>query len=155
MLPRGFFEAPHKSPLAAGARNRREVFNSRAEALARYSSRVAARGDAGRCAGRYVEGGFVDLPDGRVRLACSAETEARTFEASGGLPTEEAAQINVPATVATGTTVAAPNPGLFAPAIAEALPAGRFLSFENLGHFGPLEAPSIVAASATRELLGD
>ena len=156
VLPRGFFDALDANPLAAGARNRREVFNSRAEALARYSSRsplAVMRADA---LAAYVEGGFVDLPDGRVRLACSAETEARTFEASGGLPTEETSAIDVPATVAAGTVVgAASNPGAFATAIAEALPQGRFLSFENLGHFGPLEAPGVVAAAAIRELLGD
>ena len=84
-----------------------------------------------------------------MRLACSAETEARTFEASGGLPTEEVSAINAPATVAAGTAVAGvSNPGIFGPAIAEALPQGRFLSFENLSHFGPLEAPGVVAAAA-------
>ena len=154
VLPRGFFDPPHASPLAAGARNRREVFDSRAEALQRYSSRsplAVMRADA---LAAYVEGGFVDLPDGRVRLACAAETEARTFEASGSLPTEEATSIDVPATVAAGTVVtAASNPGVFASAIAEALPQGRFLSFESLGHFGPLEAPGVVAAAAVRELL--
>ena len=155
VLPRGFFDSPNANPLAAGARNRREVFNSRAEALARYSSRSplgVMRADA---LAAYVEGAFVDLPEGRVRLACSAETEARTFEASGGLPTEEAAGIGVRATVAAGTVGGVPNPGAFAPAVADALPQGRFLSFENLGHFGPLEAPGVVAAAATRELLGD
>lgn len=155
VLPRGFFDAPNANPLAAGARNRREVFNSRAEALARYSSRSplgVMRADA---LAAYVEGAFVDLPDGRVRLACSAETEARTFEASGGLPTEEATGIDVPATVAAGTVGGVPNPGAFAPAVAEALPQGRYLSFEDLGHFGPLEAPGVVAAGAARELLGD
>ena len=154
VLPRGFFDAADANPLAAGARNRREVFSSRAEALARYSSRSplgVMRADA---LAAYVEGGFVDLPDGRVRLACSAETEARTFEASGGLPTEEAAGISVPATVAAGTVGGVPNPGAFAPAVAEALPQGRFMSFEDLGHFGPLEAPGVVAAAAVRELLG-
>ena len=155
VLPRSFFDHANANPLAAGARNRREVFNSRAEALARYSSRSplgVMRADA---LAAYVEGAFVDLPDGRVRLACSAETEARTFEASGGLPTEEAAEISVPATVAAGTVGAVSNPGAFAPAIAEALPRGRFLSFDDLGHFGPLEAPGVVAAAAARELLGD
>lgn len=156
VLPRGFFDATNANPLAAGARNRREVFGSRAEALARYSSRsplAVMRADA---LAAYVEGGFVDLPDGRVRLACSAETEARTFEASGGLPTEEAPAIDVRTTVAAGTAVGAvPNPGVFSPAIAEALPQGRFRSFENLGHFGPLEAPGVVAAGAISALLGE
>ncbi|MYJ82466.1 MAG: alpha/beta fold hydrolase, partial [Acidimicrobiaceae bacterium] len=154
VLPRGFFDQPGNNPLSAGARNRREVFGSRAEALARYSNRsplAVMRADA---LAAYVEGGFVDLPDGRVRLACSAETEARTFEASGGLPTEEASAISVPATVAAGTVITGvSNAGVFASAIAEALPQARFLSFEDLGHFGPLEAPGVVAAAAVRELL--
>ncbi len=154
VLPRGFFDQPGNNPLSKGARNRREVFGSRAEALERYSSRsplAVMRADA---LAAYVEGGFVDLADGRVRLACSAETEARTFEASGGMPTDEASTIDVPATVAAGTVVtAASNPGVFASAIAEALPQGRLLSFENLSHFGPLEAPGVVAAAAARELL--
>ena len=154
VLPRGFFDAPGSNPLAAGARNRREVFNSRAEALARYSSRSplgVMRADA---LAAYVEGAFVEFPDGRVRLACSAETEARTFEANGGLPLEEVAGIDVAATVAAGTVGGVPNPGAFAPAVAEALPQGRHLSFEDLGHFGPLEAPGVVATVAVRELLG-
>ena len=154
VLPRGFFDAPGSNPLAAGARNRREVFNSRAEALARYSSRSplgVMRADA---LAAYVEGAFVEFPDGRVRLACSAETEARTFEANGGLPIEEVAGIDVAATVAAGTVGGVPNPGAFAPAIADALPQGRHLSFEDLGHFGPLEAPGVVATAAVRELLG-
>ena len=153
--PRGFFDDANNNPLAAGARNRREIFNSRAEALARYSSRSplgVMRADA---LAAYVEGAFVDLADGRVRLACAAETEARTFEASGGLALEDAAGIRVPAAVGAGTVGGVPNPGAFAPSIAEALPRGRFRSFGNLGHFGPLEAPGVVAAAATRELLGD
>ncbi len=155
VLPRGFFDQPGNNPLSRGARNRREVFDSRAEALQRYSGRSPLGVMRADSLAAYVEGGFVDLPDGRVRLACSAETEARTFEASGGLPTEVASAIGVPAAVAAGTVVGAvSNPGAFAPAIAEALPQGRFLSFENLGHFGPLEAPGVVAAAAVRELLG-
>ncbi len=154
VLPRAFFDARKSSPLAAGARNRREVFNSRAEALARYSDRsplAVMRADA---LAAYVEGGFVDLPDGRVRLACAAETEARTFEAGDRLPTEEVSAIGVPSTVAAGTVMAArSNPGVFSPQIAEALPRGRFLRFEHLGHFGPMEAPGAVAAAAVRELL--
>lgn len=155
VLPRDFFDAPDANPLAAGARNRREVFSSRAEALARYSSRLPLAVMRADALASYVEGGFVDLPDGRVRLACSAETEARTFEASGGLSTEEVPAIGVPATVAAGTVAGtASDPGSLSPAIAEALPRGRFRSFDNLGHFGPLEAPGIVAAGAISALLG-
>ena len=153
VLPRGFFDKPNANPLAAGARNRREVFNSRAEALARYASRSPLGVMRADVLAAYVEGGFVDLDDGRVRLACSAETEARTFEASGGLAVEDASAIGVQATVAAGTVGGVPNPGAFAPAIADALPHGSFRSFENLGHFGPLEAPGVVAAEAIGDLL--
>ena len=155
VFPRGFLDAPGANPLVAAARNRREVFNSRAEALERYASRSplgVMRADA---LAAYVEGGFVDLDDGRVRLACSPETEARTFEAGGALSTEDAPGISVPATVAAGTVLSGgANPGLFAAAVAEALPYGRLVTFDDLGHFGPLQAPGVVAASASAELLG-
>ncbi len=60
------------------------------------------------------------------------------------------------ATVAAGTAVGAGvNPGAFAPATAETLPRGRFRSFESLGHFGPLEAPGVVAAAAITDLVAD
>ncbi|MCY4068031.1 MAG: alpha/beta hydrolase [Acidimicrobiaceae bacterium] len=156
VLPEEAAATPDNNPLAAGARNRREVFNSRAEALARYSSRPplgVLRSDA---LAAYVEAGFVDLPDGRVRLACPAETEARTFEASDTLSPREITQIDVATVVAAGTAGSdTTDPADFAPAVAEALPKGRFVSFEGLGHFGPLEAPAVVARRAIRELLGD
>ena len=60
----------------------------------------------------------------------------------------------MPATVAAGSVPGMPNPAHFAPAVAEALPGGRFLRCENLGHLGPLEAPRVVAAKAIRGLLG-
>jgi len=154
VLPKEAAATPENNPLAAGARNRREVFNSRAEALARYASRRplgVLRSDA---LAAYVEAGFVDLPDGRVRLACSAETEARTFESSNTLTPQEITQINVAAVVAAGTARSdAIDPADFAPMVAEALPQGSLLSFEGLGHFGPLEAPAVVAHQAIHALL--
>lgn len=155
VFPRGFLDVPGANPLVAAARNRREVFNSRAEALERYASRSPLSVMRADALAAYVEGGFVDLDDGRVRLACSPETEARTFEAGGALSTEDAPGISVPATVAAGTVISGgANPGLFAAAVAEALPYGRLVTFDDLGHFGPLQAPGVVAASASAELLG-
>ncbi len=156
VLPKEAASTPDNNPLAAGARNRREVFNSRAEALARYASRPplgVLRSDA---LAAYVEAGFVDLPDGRVRLACSAETEARTFEASNTLTPQEITHIDVATVVAAGTASShATNPADFAPMVAESLPQGTLMSFEGLGHFGPLEAPAVVANQAIRELLAN
>ena len=39
------------------------------------------------------------------------------------------------------------GPAMFAPLIAEALPNGALEVHEHLTHFGPLEAPSELAAS--------
>ena len=153
VLPAGFFASSSGNPLAAAARNRREVFGSRAAALARYAGRPplgALRADS---LAAYVEGGFVDLPDGRVRLACRTETEARTFEGSGEMGIERAAGVDVPATVAAGSVPSEPNPAQFAPTTAATLPRGRFLGYQSPWHFGPLEAPGTVAADVIGELL--
>ena len=153
VLPEGFFSRTGGNPLAKGARLRREVFDSRTAAFARYASRPPLNVMRADALAAYVEGGFVDLPDGRVRLACRAATEASTFEASDGLVLEHVAHIDVPATVAAGSVPGTPNPAEFAPAVAKALPKGRFRRCEGLGHFGPLEAPGVVAADVIRELL--
>ena len=153
VLPEGFFSGAGGNPLAKKARLRREVFDSRAAAFARYASRPPLNVMRADALAAYVEGGFVDLPDGRVRLACRPATEASTFEASDGLTLENVGRIDVPATVAAGSVPGTPNPAEFAPALAEALPKGRFRRCEGLGHFGPLEAPGVVAADVIRELL--
>ena len=153
VLPEGHFARMGGNPLARGARNRREVFDSRAAALARYAARSPLSVLRADTLAAYVQDGFVDLPDGRVRLACRAETEALTFESSGELPIERVGSIDVDAAVAAGSVPSVPNPAEFAPITASKLPRGRFLEFESLGHFGPLEAPGVVAADVIRELL--
>ena len=152
VFPPGWFSRPSDNPLSGVARRRREVFESRAEALARYAARrplSVLRADA---LSAYVQAGFVELPDGRVRLACRAETEARTFEGSGYLDLDQVGGIEVPTVVAAGTMPGFPDPAQFAPVLAERLPRGRYLRCENLGHFGPLEAPDAIAAAAAAEL---
>ena len=75
----GFFTGPAVNSLAEAARQRREVFASRAAALTRYASRPPLNSLRSDCLFAYVEAGFTDLSDGRVRLTCRAETEALTF----------------------------------------------------------------------------
>ena len=154
VLPEGYFSHSGGNPLAKSARVRREVFDSRAAAFARYASRPPLNVMRADALAAYVEDGFVDLPDGRVRLACRSETEASTFEASDGLTLERVGNIGVPVAVAAGSVPGTPDPAEFAPALAEALPNGRFRRCEGLGHFGPLEAPGVIAAEVIRELLG-
>ncbi len=62
------------------ARSRRSTFPSRDDALARYASRPPLNTMRADVLKAYVDDGFVDLPDGSVRLACLPDDEARTFE---------------------------------------------------------------------------
>ncbi len=154
VLPEDYFSRMGGNPLAAVARNRREVFDSRAAALARYAARPPLGWLRADALAAYVQHGFVDLADGGVRLACRANTEALTFEGSGEMTFERLGSVTVDTVVAAGSTPTPPDPGNLVPLVASTLPSGRFLRYEALGHFGPLEAPGLVAADVARELLG-
>ncbi|KQM02607.1 putative hydrolase or acyltransferase of alpha/beta superfamily [Frankia sp. CpI1-P] len=129
---------PRSNPMADAARKRREVFPSRAAALARYAARPPLRELNAGALAAYVEHGFEDLPDGTVRLRCRAESEARTFEASGRITWGTVAKAAVPTVVATGE-VSDSELVPAAPGLAAALPAARHVSYGHLGHFGPLQ----------------
>ena len=68
------------------------------------------------------------------------------FEATGKATLATLAGVQAPVTVAVGV-IEEMRPSSWGPAIAEALTHGRLVSFPTLGHFGPLEDPSGVAAS--------
>lgn len=139
-------DAPVGNPLAQGARFRQEVFPSRAEALWRYASRTPLailRADA---LAAYVEHGFEDTEDGRARLRCRRESEARTFEAAGEIHAGMLGGLALRTTVAVGGT----DPGMvadFAPALAAALPHATLEHHPGLGHFGPLQDPVAIASA--------
>jgi len=139
--------------MAGPARKRREVFASRAEAMWRYSGRPPLNLMRADCLAAYVEFGFDDLPDGSVRLACRAEYEARTFEASGLMTSDRAAGVQVPVVVGVGLADKQSNTMAFAPATAEALPYGVLKEYSHLGHWGPLEDPVTIAVDV-REFFG-
>lgn len=139
---------PHNSTLAEGARKRRSVFPSKAEALARYASRPPfgwVRADA---LAAYVDGGFIEQADGTVTLACTGAHEAMTFERAG-TPVSDIATVAAPVAVAAGLdTPLADHPGTWSPAIADALPNGTYVEYAEYGHFGPLQDPRIIARDA-------
>lgn len=125
------------SPMAAAARRRREVFDSREEAFERYASRPPFSGVDARALKAYVDYGFDDLPDGTIRLKCRGEVEARTFEASIAGAREH---IGAVATVCTiGGSGDGDGPAVIAPDIAAELPNARFESYPDLTHFAPME----------------
>lgn len=148
VFPSSWTEAPRSNPLAASARRRRASFASRQEALARYASRPPLgtwRADALHA---YVEHGFVDAPDGTVTLACTPEHEAQVFEAGGKPRIGDLGPVRTPVVVAYGGRDGGAGPAAFAPAVADALPAGSALRIDHLDHFGPFQDPPTVAEAA-------
>lgn len=135
------------NPMSAAARRRREIFPSRAEALARYAARPPLGMLRADVLWAYVERGFDDLDDGTVRLACRRDHEALSFEAEDKMTLDRLAGLATPVTVALGQV--APQgfgPAVLAPAVAEAVENGTLVEHQFLSHFGPLEAPDVIAA---------
>ena len=143
---------PGENPMAAGARRRREVFDSHDAAYENYASKPpldVLRPDALRA---YVDHGFASQEDGTVLITCRGETEARVYtmgarhHAYDGLD-----EVRCPVTIARGRIE--PGPATFADAVSQRLPAGRLEVFDDLGHFGPMEDPDRLAAAARAFLL--
>ncbi|MBK5221882.1 MAG: alpha/beta hydrolase, partial [Acidimicrobiia bacterium] len=131
------------NPLAAGALRRREVFASRAEARTNYASKPPFDGLDPAALSAYVDHGFDDLPDGTVRLKCRGANESATYTMSMRHDAyDRLGEIACPVTVARGAEEA---PADNADAVAAALPLGRLERHDDLGHFGPLEAPDRIA----------
>lgn len=137
------------NPLIEAARRRRRVFRDRAEALENFASKPpldVLRADALHA---YVRHGLVEGEDGRVHLACRPEDESAIYQGSAQHAAfDRLGEVRCPVVVACGDD--AVGPGLFAPAVVEALPAGRLEQHDHIGHFGPLQAPTQCAAAIRR-----
>jgi pimeloyl-ACP methyl ester carboxylesterase len=139
-------------PLAERARQRREVFTSRQEAYANYASKPPLATFDPEVLAAYVEFGFEDLPDATIRLLCRGENEARIYESSfRNRAFSHLGAIRCPVVLACG---AESHP--FGPAVlgllVDRLCEGRADVLGGLGHFGPLEHPTVVAGSVIRAL---
>ena len=135
------------NPMAAGARRRRETFASRSAALEHLAQRPAFSSLDPAALRAYVDYGFDDLEDGRVRLKCRAETEARVYE--HGLSHDAFAnlhRVGCPVTLACGELTDAVGPGTLEKQ-ASRLREARIDVVAGLGHLGPLEDPAAVASS--------
>jgi len=146
------FERPTNSGnrLSDGARRRRSSFASAEEALANYSSKPPMSSLSIDALTAYVEFGFDHHPDGSVSLRCQPEVEASTYE-MGAEHTAFArlAEVACPTVVLRGRDDV-PGPASFSPVIASGLSDGMLEEHPELGHFGPLENPAAMAASAQR-----
>ncbi len=143
-------EATGANPLAEGALRRRDTFESIDAAYENYSSKPpfsALDPDALRA---YVDHGFVATPDGSVRLKCRPEDEAQVYRMGGAHDAfAHLDRVRCPVVVASGALVEV-GPAAFLDPIVEALPDGRKESWPELGHFGPLERPDLIAAAVER-----
>ncbi|MCU1457281.1 MAG: putative hydrolase or acyltransferase of alpha/beta superfamily [Actinomycetia bacterium] len=138
------------NPLSRGARKRRAVWDSRAEARASYASRPPLDVLTPEALDAYVGHGFRDRPDGKVELACIPDDEAEIYSMAGVADVfRRLAGIQARVVVACGALTDAIAPAL-AELLAAELPHGETEVFADLGHFGPLEAPDPVTAAALR-----
>jgi pimeloyl-ACP methyl ester carboxylesterase len=142
------------NPLAEGARRRREVFPSKDAAFENYAGKLPFSVLDPAALRAYVDFGFAELEDGTVRLKCRRDVEAATYEMAvrhGAV--ERLEEVGCPVVLASGGRTDTPfGPDLMAQ-LATRLPAGRAEPFPDLGHFGPLEDPTAIAASIRRAFL--
>ncbi|MHB1137663.1 MAG: alpha/beta fold hydrolase [Microthrixaceae bacterium] len=143
-----------ENPLVAGARRRRDTFPSAAAAYDNFAAKRPFDALDPAALAAYVRYGFETLPDGSVTLRCRPEVESQTY-AMG--PRHHAfdhlAEVACPVTVVRGRADE-PGAATLAPLIAEGVPHGRLEDHPELGHFGPLEAPSAMAASVRLAVTG-
>jgi pimeloyl-ACP methyl ester carboxylesterase len=140
VFPSGFV-LPDENIMAGPARRRRASFASKAEVLHRYATRPPLNVLRADALVAYVEHGFAEMDDGTVRLKCTPEHEAKTFNAGLSVTVDRVAAVAVPVAVAIGLRVEEPNPARLAHDIVEALPAAELIEYAHLGHFGPLQDP--------------
>lgn len=140
--------------MAANARRRRVEFESRTEVLYRYAGRPPFNEvHAGFVVG-YIDNGFAELPDGRVRLKCLPEVEARIFENGRHVELGIIEHLTTPTAVAIGHDEPGSNPSRLGPPLAEALAHGRLIRYAHIGHFGPLQDPWSVGRDIAEHVHG-
>lgn len=140
--------------LADGALRRRDRFDSARAAYDNFAAKPPLNVLHAEALRAYVEGGFRQEADGSVTLRCRPADESQVYRmgASHGA-FGRLGQVDLPVTIATGG-VDPVGPAAFAPAIADALPHGELVVFDDLGHFGPLQDPDAVADDILRALAG-
>ncbi|MDQ1362025.1 MAG: hypothetical protein QOJ44_2402 [Acidimicrobiaceae bacterium] len=147
------------NPLSMGALRRREMFPSRADALANFKSKPPFNVLDPAALAAYVDGGFELVPieeggDGQlVRLCCRREDEAAVYAQSIHHDAfAHLGSVRCPVTLACGEET-----DVFGPPVLE-LFAARLARpaiqvFDGMGHFGPMEGPGLVAESVRSALV--
>lgn len=133
--------------LEAGARRRRDTFDSPRAAYANYASKPPLNQLCPESLSAYVHHGFDELDDGRITLACRPDDEAAGYRMGARHHAWDAlGTVRCPVLIVRGRHDV-PGPATVAPMIADRLPAGHLEDHGDLGHFGPLEDPLAMARS--------
>lgn len=140
-----------ESPLPAGARRRRASFPSFEAALENFASKPPLVSFHPAAREAYVRHGFKPSADG-IELKCLPEHEARTYETGGTSGAwDDLPEVTVPTWVVSGA-LAAFQPSSFAIRVAERIPGSTYVQYDEMGHFGPLEKPDMIAELIERTL---
>lgn len=132
--------------MIAAARRRRAEFPSRAAAMEAYRGRGAFRTWPEAMLADYVEGGFVDLSGGGVRLACDPAWEASTYAAQAHDTLGAFGQSRCPIRILKAEHESTCRLG----DNEQALAAGGRIAIETIAgatHFLPMERPDLARAA--------
>ncbi|MGI9611684.1 MAG: alpha/beta fold hydrolase [Acidimicrobiales bacterium] len=136
--------------IAVGAGRRRARFESRAEALERWSARPPLSVLDERALRAYAEFGLVEHPDGGVELACSPTDEAAVFQHHCNGSFERSGDLRIPFVI--GVSGDEDGPAAWATSAAIEHPHLALVSYPDLTHFGPLQEPDRLAVDVGRFL---
>jgi pimeloyl-ACP methyl ester carboxylesterase len=142
-----------RRPLISGALKRRDRFPSRQDAYDNFASKPPLESLDPKALRAYVDCGFTADGEG-VRLKCPPFVEAAIYRQ--GLVHDgfsRLGRVGCPVTIGRGDRSMAVEPHV-ALAQVEALPRAGLVTFPDLGHFGPLEAPAAVAAAVVTATVG-
>lgn len=132
--------------LAVAARRRRPDFDTREEAMQRWSSKPPLSVLDRRCLEAYARGGLLDRPGGGVTLACRPDREAEVFEHHNSGAFDALADIAFPLAVCASGD--AEGPARMVDLAVETYPWLHVERYADLTHFGPLEQPDRLAEAA-------
>ena len=146
VMPGGVWpDEGRRSEMSEGARRRRAVFESAAEAFEHYRSRSLFERWPDDAIHLYVEHGTFQREDGRLQLKCPGEIEAEIFANSASLDIWEVLpRIEAPVLVIRGEHTDEWL-GMVADSVAARLPNGRLETIPGAGHLAPMERPEAVA----------
>lgn len=139
------FPTEGQNVMGDAARRRRLEFGSRAEVLYRYAGRPPFNQVHAGFLADYVDNGFAEQPDGKVRLKCLPDVEAQVFENGRDTKLSSVEHVKTPVAVAVGNDEPGSNPARMGPPLAAALARAALIRYDHIGHFGPLQDPWTVA----------